>query len=295
MRVAVLGGSGFIGSRLVNRLRSLELDVVAPTRAELDLAVEHRFRQLDGCTHIVMLADSLAGRAIGGSSDELDLLDRALDISVRGLDRLCCQLLRSNIRLIFTSSCVYAPWARRPSCETDPVGALGPYGCIKIISENVIESAVRQGLDAIIVRPFNAYGPRQTTRFVIPKIVNAALRGMPLRLDNLESRRDFVHVDDVVEGIYAALDKGKRGATYNLGTGRSTSVGEVLTVVEDVIGRRIDCQIRSQMDAQPISESCADVGRARLDLRWIAEIDLRTGLDALIRGTMVNPEMNHQA
>src|SRR5205823_4738674 len=131
-------------------------------------------------------------------------------------------------RIIHTSTSeVYGTAKVVPITESHPLQGQSPYSSSKIAADKIAESYYRS-FDApvVTVRPFNTYGPRQSTRAVIPTIITQALARHEIRLGSLSPTRDFTYVQDTVRGfICAAEAEGVPGCEINLGTNNEISVG----------------------------------------------------------------------
>src|ERR1044071_9054223 len=127
--------------------------------------------------------------------------------------------------------------------ESHRLRAQSPYSASKIAADKIVESYICSfNLPAVIVRPFNTYGPRQSPRAVIAAIVQQALRGNTVRIGSLWPRRDFTYVDDTVDGmIKAATAEGAVGGEFNLGTGQDISIGDLARLIMEVAG--VSCEL----------------------------------------------------
>ena len=133
-------------------------------------------------------------------------------------------------RMIHTSTSeVYGTAQYVPITEAHPLVGQSPYAASKIAADQCVESFVRSfGLRAVTVRPFNTYGPRQSTRAVLPTILTQVLAGRSLQLGKLTPTRDLVNVADTVRGFILAAERDEAlGQTVQLATGREISVGDL--------------------------------------------------------------------
>ena len=114
--------------------------------------------------------------------------------------------------------------------EKHPLVAQSPYSASKIASDKLAESYHRSfGLDVAIIRPFNTFGPRQSSRAVIPTIITQVLKNKKtIKLGNINTKRDFTYVEDTANGFYKALIKKNTLETINLGTGTTYSIKKKL-------------------------------------------------------------------
>ena len=175
--------------------------------------------------------------------------------------------------------------ARRRSCRsTKSTRSVGqsPYSASKIGADKVMEACHRSfELPVAIVRPFNTFGPRQSARAVIPTIISQALAGDALRLGSLDPRRDLTYVGDTVHGFLAAATSDAAvGRTVQLGTGYDVTIGEIVELVGDIVGRQLVVELDEQRVRPPASEVMrliSDPSLAKELMGWEPTVDLRTG------------------
>lgn len=191
-------------------------------------------------------------------------------------------------RLIQVSTSeVFGSAVEIPMSESHRLKAQSPYAASKIASDKIVESFVCSfGLPAVIVRPFNTYGPRQSPRAVIPTIVDQVLRGGPVRVGSLWPRRDFTYVEDTVQGMIRAADTDAAlGGEFNLGTGSDISIGDLANLIMQTAGASyevISDDARQRPADSEVSRLCSDNSRARQVLGWEPQFTLEQGLREVI-------------
>lgn len=199
-------------------------------------------------------------------------------------------------RLIHTSTSeVFGTAETIPMNETHPLKGQSPYSASKIAADKLVESYVCSfGLPAVVVRPFNTYGPRQSPRAVISTIIQQALTKDEIRLGALWPRRDFTFVDDTVSGfLRAASAPGAEGAVCNLGTGTDISIGELAAMILQLLGleRRIVSEdARERPPASEVGRLLSDNSRAAEILGWQPAVTLEEGLSRTIAWWRAQPE-----
>jgi dTDP-glucose 4,6-dehydratase len=199
-------------------------------------------------------------------------------------------------RLVHTSTSeVYGTALRVPIDEGHPLQGQSPYSASKIGADKLAESFYRSfDLPVVTVRPFNTYGPRQSSRAVIPTIITQALSLPVLRLGNLEAKRDLTYVSDTMRGFLRAAEaQGVEGETFNLGTGREVSVGELTRLILELSGQEKPIEL----DPQRLRPAKSEVGRlladnrlARERLGWQPQVTLEEGLKRTIDWIGRHPE-----
>lgn len=188
-------------------------------------------------------------------------------------------------RVVITSTSeVYGTALYTPIDEAHPLQAQSPYSASKIAADKLTESYIRSfGTPAVILRPFNTYGPRQSARALIPTILSQLISGRPsLSLGNLTPRRDLIFVKDTARGFRLALEQeGVEGQTIHLGTGRAVSVGEIAEMCMKVTGRRVEIETaedRVRPENSEVGLLLANPERAAERLGWTAQTSLEDGL-----------------
>jgi len=192
--------------------------------------------------------------------------------------------LGSLERIVLTSTSeVYGSALRIPMDEEHPLQAQSPYSATKIAGDALGVSFQRSfGLPVSIARPFNAYGPRQSARAVIPTILSQAIAGMTLRLGTLDTTRDFTYVADTAAGFLAvAQSDATIGEVVNLGSGSEVSIREVVRLVGEIVGRELIVEgdeQRLRPAASEVSRLHSDSAKAANLAGWRAQVPLEEGL-----------------
>jgi len=187
-------------------------------------------------------------------------------------------------RVIHTSTSeVYGSARTVPITLDHPIEPQSPYAASKVAADKLMDAWHRSyELPMTIVRPFNTYGPRQSARAVIPTIMSQALAGGTLRLGSLTPRRDLTFVEDTVAGMLAAADSDAAiGRTIQLGTGEDVAIGDIVELVGDILGRKLEVELdeaRVRPAASEVERLISDPSLAQELTGWSAEVDLREGL-----------------
>ena len=302
-QVLVTGAGGFIGSHLVDRL----LQEGAQIRAFLRYTSRNdignlRFLKTEDYNRIEVVAGDLRDpNAVLQAVRECEIVFHlGAIISIPYSYRHPVEVAETNFmgtinvltacrdvgvsRLVHTSTSeVYGTALRVPIDENHPLQGQSPYSASKIGADKVVESFFcAYDLPAVTVRPFNTYGPRQSTRAVIPTIITQALRSDTIRLGNLDTRRDFTYVSDSVNGfILAGEANGVEGQTFNLGSGREISIGALVEKIAAITGRQVEVQqdsVRLRPEGSEVMRLISNNLLARTHLGWQPEIDLEEGL-----------------
>ena len=275
-KVLVTGASGFIGKHLVRRLRAEGHQVLEARRTSGDVADEATWRSFP-LTDVVV---HLAARSFVPESWEApgDFLRTNLLGTVAAMEY--CRA--HDARLVFPSSYIYGDAVHQPIAETAPLVAKNPYALSKKLAEEAcVFFADRFGVTVTILRPFNIYGAGQADAFLVPTIVNQVRGGREIHVKDLEPRRDYVYVLDVVEAIVRAVAREGGFSIFNVGSGTSHSVAEVIQTIQDVWGTSLPVRSDGVRRQDEVMETVADITRAKKQLGWMPRFTLRQGLEDL--------------
>lgn len=188
-------------------------------------------------------------------------------------------------RMVNTSTSeVYGTPEEVPITENHPLRGQSPYSATKISADKMCESyALSFQTPVMTLRPFNTFGPRQSTRAVIPTVLSQMLAGAAqVRLGDVSPKRDFTFVTDTADGfVRAALSDAEAGETIQLGTGRTVSVGEVVQLCKKVTNS--DAEIvteaeRIRPEGSEVQILLSDPTNANNRLGWAPTVSLEEGL-----------------
>lgn len=298
MRALVIGAGGFVGRHLVEHLVEEGDQVVGTVLRESGDELPCQSVSLDICDeeHVGRLLMSLkpeviyhlAGIAFVPEAEQE--FEKTLRINVAGTANITRQsrLLGSTPRLLFVSSAEVYGHVRPdelPVRENNQVRPSNNYSLSKRMGELVVERYARQGgLRASIVRPFNHIGPGQDPRFVasnfalqLARVAHGLTPGV-LEVGNLDAKRDFSDVRDIVRA-YRLLAL-KHEGIFNLGSGRSHSIRELLDLLIDISGIKVSIrQDPSRMRGPEVAELYGSNETATNACEWTPEITLRKSLE----------------
>jgi nucleoside-diphosphate-sugar epimerase len=208
-----------------------------------------------------------------------------VDVNLRGTMHLLDAARAEGVRRFVQTSTseVYGTAQTVPITLAHPLVAQSPYAATKTAADQLALSYARSfGLGAVVVRPFNTYGPRQSQRAVIPTIVAQALAGRTVRLGSVEPVRDFTFVEDTARAfVLAESARLPDAATVQLGTGEGISISVVVAAIADVVGHELEVvadETRVRPAASEVERLVADPSSARELLGWRAEVPMSEGL-----------------
>jgi NAD dependent epimerase/dehydratase len=188
-------------------------------------------------------------------------------------------------RVVVTSTSeVYGTARYSPIDEEHPLQGQSPYSASKIAADKISESYYRCfDLPVVTLRPFNTFGPRQSSRAVIPTILTQALSGREqIELGSLDPKRDLTFVGDTARGFRMALEApGIDGETIHFGSGETISVGELAKLCLEVVGSQAEIVCTSERlrpEKSEVGLLHCNPARANKLLGWIPTVTLKSGL-----------------
>ena len=296
MRYLVTGAAGFIGSHLAEALAASGHEVVGvdsfndyydPARkrenaagldvVEADLETALLDLLLDDVHGVFHLAGQPGVRASFGPDFE-HYVRRNVNASARLFEAAASR----GVRVVYaSSSSVYGDAERYPTPEDAAPRPISPYGVTKLCVEHLAYAHARTvGLDAVGVRYFTVYGPRQRPDMAFTPLLEALAAGEPFRLFGDGSvSRSFTFVADAVAGTVGVMERGRGGELYNVGGGDEATMSEAIAIAEEIAGRELVLE-RHAAAVGDVQRTRADVSKAEAELGWAPTTPLAAGLRA---------------
>jgi len=295
MKALVIGGCGFIGSHVVDRLLRNGHQVRVFDRHEegFRLALAGVDYHIGDFTDKIQVADAVRGvdavfHFVSTTVPSTASLDPQRDVreNLIGTQQLVEVMLDADVtRLLFLSSggTVYGIPERTPISESHPLRPISAYGITKTAIEHNLEMFRRSaGLRPIIVRASNPFGPRQShvgVQGVVSTFLNRIANDEPIEIWGDGSVvRDYIDVQDLAD-FCALAGTSDRNGTYNAGSGSGMSLLQLLTAMGEVTQREI-VRVFKPARVIDVPVSVLDCAAAERDFGWKAQRDLRTGLQA---------------
>ena len=296
----VTGGGGFIGSHLAKYLVSKGIKVTV-----IDNFSTGNVLNLKSIRSKITLVDSdISSSSIGeyfensdvvfncaamvgvklATSKPLEVLDQNIS-NVRNVLNLCRK--NHTLHIFISSSEVYGNSLEMPVSENLPLVPVSPYGVSKIVGETYCSSFQSKfGINSIIVRLFNVYGPGQDTNglsWVLPSFIIRLLENKKIIIHGSGNHtRDFTFINDAINGIFLASTKGKFGDTYNIGTGIETSIVDLGNLVSKKMNYSKNKLQFTKNRTFQIYRRCANISKAKNDLGYIPSTSLSSGITKTI-------------
>ena len=312
MKILVTGAEGFIGSHLVEGLIKKRYKVKA-------LVLYNSFNSLGWIDTLPDKTRKTIEIALGDIRDK-EFIDKVLkdvdvvinlaalisipysykasrsyiDTNVNGLLNILTASLSSKVKQVIqiSTSEVYGTPKKVPIKEDFPLNAQSPYAASKIAADQLALSFHKSfGLPVSIIRPFNTYGPRQSTRAIIPTIITQALQNKKIEIGSLFPKRDLLFVEDTVNGIIAAIgNKRSLGKVINLGSGFEISIKDLANKICKILGikkKLKHSKLRVRPKKSEVQRLLASTKEAKKILRWSPKIKGIKGLESGLTKTIL--------
>jgi len=280
-RCLVTGGSGFIGSRLVSRLKEAGALVFAPAHLHdggrsgmrCDVSSADQVQDLFATTRPDCVFH-LAG-VVRGDRD-IQLVQSSLMANLVGTVNILCAGASANTPRVITLGSLMEPDESLPSVPCSPYAA-AKFGA----SAYARMFASLFGLQVTIARPFMVYGPGQMDRLkLVPYVIDRLVNGNDANLSMGHQPFDWVYVDDVVDALLAIAQRTDlAGVTVEVGTGALTTVADVAVGIAERLGRPTAIRFGAVPDRQLEPTRAADAEEIERRIGWRARVTLDEGLD----------------
>lgn len=277
-KILVTGSTGFIGRRLLPRLLSLGHTALELEKG-LDIRERASYERLKGKG--VDTVVHLAGLTFIPESWKEP--DKFYSVNALGTQQALEFCRENSCRMIYVSGYVYGIPEYLPIDEAHPVKPNNPYAHSKWLGEEVCRFySEHMGVKAMVLRPFNLYGPGQGESFLIPMLIKQAREGREIVVKDDTPKRDYLHVDDFIEACALAVSSNERFCVYNVGSGESMSVREIVEAVIEAGGSRIKWKTLDEKRPNEIPDTVADCGALRDALGWSPKKGFKESIKELL-------------
>lgn len=296
MKIGITGGSGFIGTHVINALKTKH-DIVVFDRAKpkiegikfvsgniINDSTKEVFEKCDAVIHLAA--------AVGVKITEEDPV-LTLDTNILGTKNVleACRANKIKKIILASSSEVYGEPLKTPIEESDPVIPITNYGASKVAAEEYVKAySANFGIKYSILRFFNAYGPGQSRDFVMPEFVSKASENEPIVIHGSGSQiRAFCHVSDIANGISLAIDNGDN-EIMNIGNdAEPITIFELAKKIVNITNSKSNIQFVPFVDSnrkrrKEIINRIPDIRKARRILSYEPRISLNDGIISVLKG-----------
>ena len=293
MNILVLGGSGFVGTHLIERLSSLGHSIKSLSRTKCEQPVQQGVEHYTGdFNNTSVIVDALNDidvvyHLISSSVPSSSNLDPISDINCNLIGTIqLLELMRKmkNIKkIIYISSggTVYGNPDIDPVPETYPLNPICSYGVVKVAIEKYLFMYHHlYGVESVILRPSNFFGPRQKAKKgqgVIGAFLENIKKDLPIKVwGDGNIIRDYLYVDDLIDLCILILESNKTG-TYNAGYGKGISINELIGTIQKVTDRIIQISYEKGRTFD-VEKIVLDIQKAKTDFLWSPNTTLMHGI-----------------
>jgi len=293
MKILVTGGAGFIGKYLVRSLLKNDNSITIfdnasnSTKDSISSLVDIGAKVIEGdiakpleILNAVKDQDVVIHLAAKISVPEsIKNPAETFQVNVDGTRNVFTACEKNHVKklIVSSSAAVYGESSSDvKSTEESKTNPISPYGESKVrMEEEIREFELKHDIDCIILRFFNIYGIGQSSEYagVITKFMEKIKQGKPLEIfgDGLQTR-DFVAIDDVINSIHNAISSDKSG-TYNIASGKTTTVKELAELMVSISGKRLEIQYTAGLKGD-IRNSQADISLAKKNIGYSPKFKL---------------------
>ena len=298
--ILVTGGCGFIGSEIVKQLSQIGASVTI-----IDNLSSGKEKYIQGLSNVKLItADLLDNDAVRSAvkdkeyvisnaalpfiPDSYYLPKKFFDVNVNATISLALSVIREKKAKRFvhiSSSEIYGTAKYIPMDESHHTTPQSTYAVSKLAGERVVFTMHKEhNLPAVIIRPFNSFGPNITQPYIIPEIIRQIEKSDVIKLGNLNAKRDLTYVTDTARGIILSLVKeGVIGKVINVGSQRSFSIKDLVSLISEIMGKKVSIEVDpSRFRPYDVDTLVCNYECATKLLGWKPEITVREGLEKTI-------------
>jgi UDP-glucose 4-epimerase len=296
-RVVVTGGSGFIGSHLVKRLLEQGAQVAVTVRygnvmknerlreewSRLKV-IEADLRNRGALAEVARFEPQVVFHlaAYNHVGESFRQVEECFDVNAKGTANLLDVVPGTESFIYMSTSEVYGHQAGVPFVETMNPEPISPYAITKYSGELYcrMKQRMKGGGRIVVLRPFNAYGPYQSSKAIIPELIINCLKGRPIRTTKGEQTREFNYVGNLVDGLLAAAAReGAIEGPVNLASGEEVAIRDLVKKIAALTDTKSSIEIGA-LEYRPteIWRMFADSTRARTLFGWTPRVGLDEGL-----------------
>jgi UDP-glucose 4-epimerase len=293
----ILGGNGFLGSNLADALLKQGHEVVIYDRFSRGMTNTGHLRDRvtivrGDFSNIPLLSKTMTDvdylfhyiSTTNPATASQDPLADAESNLIGSLNLINCTVKNNIKKIIFPSSggTIYGETTGKPIPENAPLNPVNPYAIVKMTLERYLHYYHDcYGMDYLILRYSNPYGPRQSgnnRQGVIPIFLHRIMRNeKPVIYGDGNAVRDYIYIDDAVAATLAALKITADEKIFNIGCGHGTSLNELITIMSKITNKKIDVEYRTP-DRTQVSRIVLDISRIKNMTLWKPETSLEAGI-----------------
>ncbi len=277
LKILVTGSTGFIGVHLLKSLVDTPYTIYGTNSKMGDIAVSGTWDQYPPADVVI----HLAGKSFVPASWKCP--EEFIQCNLMGTVNALNFCKKHNAKLIYLSSYLYGNPISLPIPETAGLVTPNPYALSKKMAEEACKFYANSfEIDVTILRPFNVYGLGQSKDFLVPLLVQQIKNGEDIHIKDLNPKRDYVYITDLVNAIIAAIPVIKNFNIFNIGSGESYSVAELIQLMQQIVKTNLNVFSSDERRRDEIMNTIADISNAKKILNWKPNINLEAGLTELL-------------
>jgi UDP-glucose 4-epimerase len=301
MKYLVTGGSGFIGSHLVDRLLLEGHEVTVLDRSIKYQNIDHNLKNPSLHLYHEALEDNISDlfkdidvvfhlAALTRPQWSITHIEETSIANIMGTIKVLDYCVQNEVkRVVFMSSSnLYGDQDVYPTPEDTIPNPMNAYALSKFVGEELCKLYQKlHGLEWNACRPFNAYGTRMPITGIytsaVATFIDVIRNNKPLEMFGTgDQRRDFIYIDDIIDQLYRMAHSVVTGETFNCGSGVNTSINEVLELICKIMGKKVEPK-RLPQQYEP-KATLADIDKPAKLLGWLPEVSIQEGLRRTING-----------
>lgn len=187
-------------------------------------------------------------------------------------------------KLIYLNSYSYGNPEYLPIDETHPIHLHSHYNKSKQLCEELLFYYLDSNTDVVSLRLFNIFGQYQSDNFLIPTILNQIIHSSNVKVQNLQPKRDYLYIKDVVFLLQKILTANKPHGIFNVGSGKSISVGEMIDLIAKVVDKKVEVVSENCIRENEVMDCVADIRKVKDAFNWVPQFSVEKGLIDYITG-----------
>ena len=181
-------------------------------------------------------------------------------------------------KLIYLNTYPYGVPKCNPIDENHIISPHSPYTKSKMIAEKLLFQYLEKDVNITSLRIFNPYGYFQKEDFLIPTIVKQALSGDIIKVRDIRPKRDYLYIEDLISLLKNILNVSNSEGIYNVGTGKSYSISEIISVIEVILNKKLYTKVIEKHRDNEVLDCYADITKATSKFNWSPTINLLDGV-----------------
>jgi nucleoside-diphosphate-sugar epimerase len=276
-RIIVTGANGFVGKYLVSYFISSGYQVFEVTRVLGEITEPSTWSNLPQADVVIHLA------AKSFVPDSWSDISGFINCNLFGTIEALNYCKSRNAKLVYVSSYLYGNPQKLPISESDELSVNNPYALTKKLAEEACQFYAKSfGVPVTILRPFNVYGTGQSDQFLIPSLISQVSKKNEIFVKDLEPKRDYLYIDDLITAIAKAVRHEGNFDIFNIGSGISYSVKELIDIIQNCAGTNFSVFSESSRRKNEIMDTVADISHANESLNWHPVWTLEKGIKRMI-------------